>query len=61
MRSYGEGAKVKQEVIHLGQHSTVDAAPDLWSDEIKELKKTRPNKAKKLQGKLERLRELIKK
>ena len=61
VRSYLEGGKVKQEVIHLGQHPTVDAALDSWSDEIKELKKTRPSKAKKLQGKLERLRKLIKK
>jgi hypothetical protein len=58
VRSYREGGKVKQEVIHLGQHSTADEALAAWPQEIQELSKTRPKQAEKLQGKYERLREL---
>jgi hypothetical protein len=49
---------VKQEVIHLGQHCTPQAAVEAWKREIGELETTRPKQARKLQAKLERLREL---
>ncbi len=60
VRSYREGGRVKQEVIHLGQHSTVEAALDSWAQEIEELMLTRPKQAQKLQQKFDRLRELTK-
>ncbi len=61
VRSYRKGGKVKQEVIHLGQHSTVDSALESWPLEIKELEQQgRPKQAKKLQKKLEKLRGLTK-
>jgi prefoldin subunit 5 len=52
---------VKQEVVHLGQHRTADSALKSWPSEIKELKTSRPKQAKKLEDKLERLRELAQK
>jgi hypothetical protein len=58
VRSYREEGKVKQEVIHLGQHSTPEKALTAWEREIEELARTRPKQARKLQAKLERLREL---
>jgi hypothetical protein len=58
VRSYREQGKVKQEVIHLGQHCTPQAAVEAWKREIGELETTRPKQARKLQAKLERLREL---
>jgi glutamate synthase domain-containing protein 3 len=58
VRSYREQGKVKQEVIHLGQHSTSDKALTAWEREIEELVRTRPKQVRKLQAKLERLREL---
>ena len=62
VRSYREQGKVRQEVIHLGEHPAVEAALDSWPQVIKELKRIgRPSKAKKLQQKLDRLRELTRK
>ena len=59
VRSYREGGKVKQEVVHLGEHSTAESALESWPKEIAELKRVgRPRKAEKLQGKLDRLRDL---
>jgi hypothetical protein len=58
VRSYREQGKVKQDVVHLGQHSTPDKALTSWEREIEELARTRPKQARKLQEKLERLREL---
>jgi len=58
VRSYREGGKVKQEVIHLGQHSKPEAAIQAWEREVGELQTTRPKQADKLQHKLDRLREL---
>ena len=58
VRSYREHGKVKQEVIHLGEHQTAEAALEAWPQEIKELERTRPKQAQKLQSKLERLKEL---
>ena len=58
VRSYREQGKVKQEVIHLGQHSTPDKALTAWEREIEELVRTRPKQARKLQAKWERLRDL---
>jgi hypothetical protein len=57
VRSYREQGKVKQEVIHLGQHTTADEALTAWEQEIGVLQTTRPKQARKLQAKLERLRE----
>lgn len=56
MRSYRESGKVKQEVIHLGEHQTADEALTVWEREIGELQTARPKQARKLQAKLERLR-----
>jgi hypothetical protein len=58
VRSYRESGKVKQEVIHLGQHSTPQRAIQAWEREIGELQATRPKQAQKLQAKLDRLQEL---
>ncbi len=59
MRSYREKGKVKQKVVHLGEHQTAEAALESWPQEIQELERIgRPNKAEKLQEKLDRLREL---
>jgi hypothetical protein len=59
VRSYREGGKVKQEVIHLGHYSNVDSAIAGWPQEIQELKRIgRPKQVEKLQDKLDRLREL---
>jgi hypothetical protein len=58
VRSYREQGKVKQEVVHLGEHQTADEALTAWEREIEELARTRPKQTRKLQAKLERLREL---
>ena len=57
VRSYREQGKVKQEVIHLGQHSASQDAMQAWEREIGELQTVRPKQAQKLQRKLDRLRE----
>jgi hypothetical protein len=59
VRSYREKGKVKQEVIHLGEHQTAEAALNSWPHEVQELNRTRPKQAEKLQDKLDRLRELV--
>lgn len=58
VRSYREAGKVKQEVIHLGEHATADEALTAWTNDVRQLQTTRPRKAEKLQRKIERLREL---
>jgi len=58
VRSYREQGKVKQEVIHLGEHQTAEEALTTWEREIEELARTRPKQAQKLEEKLKRLREL---
>jgi hypothetical protein len=58
VRSYREQGKVKQEVIHLGQHSTTESAIEAWRIEIGELETVRPKAARKLQAKVERLMEM---
>jgi|SRR5215213_2115050 len=58
VRSYREQGKVKQEVVHLGGHSTPQDARQSWEQEIGALEATRPKRVKKLQAKLDRLREL---
>ena len=59
VRSYRERSKVKQEVVHLGEHSTAESALDSWPQEIQELERMgRPRKADKIQRKLNRLQEL---
>ena len=57
VRSYRERGKVKQEVVHLGEHQTADEALTAWEQEMGGLQTTRPKQAQKLQAKLERLRE----
>jgi hypothetical protein len=60
VRSYREGGKVKQQVVHLGEHSTAESALEAWPNEIQGLeRKGRLRKAEKLQNKLNRLRELM--
>ncbi len=59
MHSYREKGKVKQKVVHLGEHQTAEAALESWPQEIQKLKETRPKQANKLQGKLDKLRGLI--
>jgi hypothetical protein len=61
VRSYREQGRVKQEVIHLGEHSTTESAMQAWQREIGALETTRPKQARKLQAKLERLQELTRK
>jgi hypothetical protein len=59
VRSYREGGKVKQEVIHLGEHQTAEAALAAWPEEVRELRQeSRPKQAEKVQRKLDRLKEL---
>jgi hypothetical protein len=59
VRSYRKGGKVKQQVVHLGEHSTADSALESWLKMIEGLKRTRPKQAEKLQRKLDRLQELM--
>jgi len=54
-----DGGKVKQEVVHLGEHQTAEAALESWPLEVLELKRTRPKQAEKLQDKIDRLRGLL--
>jgi deoxyribodipyrimidine photolyase len=59
VRSYREQGKVKQEVIHLGQHSTAESALESWPQDIQELRRIgRPKQAEKLESKLDCLRRL---
>jgi hypothetical protein len=58
VRSYREAGKVKQEVVHLGEHATADEALTAWEQDVLSLQATRPRKADKLRAKMERLREL---
>ncbi|QIN82496.1 hypothetical protein GBA63_07445 [Rubrobacter tropicus] len=58
VRSYREAGKVKQEVVHLGEHATADEALTAWAYDVERLQATRPRKADKLRDKMERLREL---
>ena len=61
VRSYREGGKVKQQVVHLGKHSTVESALESWPREVEVLKRIgRPKQADKLEVKLETLRRLTK-
>jgi hypothetical protein len=58
VRSYREGGKVKQSVVHLGQHATADEALAAWENNVRRLQTTKPRKADKLRAKMERLRGL---
>ena len=58
VRSYREGGKVKQDVVHLGEHATVDEALTAWAEDVRRLQTTRPRKVEKLQAKMDKLREL---
>jgi hypothetical protein len=59
VRSYREQGKVKQVVVHLGEHATADEALTAWADEVGRLQETRPRKADKLRAKMERLEQLM--
>ena len=60
VHSYREKGKVKQKVVHLGDHSTAESALESWPQEIQELERTgRPRKADKVRGKLDRLQKLM--
>ena len=59
VRSYREGGKVKQDVVHLGEHATADEALIAWTNDIRQLQTTRPRKADKLRAKMERLEQLM--
>ncbi len=58
VRSYREAGKVKQEVVHLGEHATADEALTAWAEDVRALQTTRPRKADKLRAKMDRLKEL---
>ena len=59
VRSYREGGKIKQQVVHLGEYSTAESALESWPKEIQKLERIgRPRQAKKVQEKLNRLQEL---
>jgi hypothetical protein len=62
VRSYREGGKVKQEMlVHLGEYETPEAALDAWPGEIEHLEVIgRIEQASRLEGKLAKLRELMK-
>jgi hypothetical protein len=63
VRSYrDEEGQPRQEVLlHLGEHRTPQAALAAWPGEIEEHRRAgRGEQAEKLQGKLERLKELTK-
>lgn len=57
VRSYREGGRVKQRVIHLGSHPTPQDALEAWPREIEALRSIgRARQAAKLQAKLDRLK-----
>jgi len=58
VRSYREQGKVKQDVVHLGEHQTADDALKAWAEDARALQATRPRQAEKLRAKMDRLREL---
>jgi hypothetical protein len=60
VRSYREGGKVRQEVlVHLGRHEKPEDALAAWPAEVAHLGKIgRQEQADKLEGNLEKLREL---
>ena len=59
VRSYREQDKVKQEVVHLGEHATADEALKAWTEDIRQLQTTRPRKADKLRVKMDKLRAMV--
>jgi hypothetical protein len=60
VRSYREKGKVKQDVVHLGQHATAEAALESWPKEIQESRTTRPKQAANLKRKLDKLQRMMK-
>ena len=59
VRSYREAGKVKQDVVHLGEHQTADEALAAWTNDTRQLQTTRPRKVDKLLAKMDRLKELM--
>jgi len=45
--------------VHLGEYSTADEALKAWTEDIRQLRATRPRKADKLRAKMERLKQLM--
>ena len=40
VRSYRENGKVKQDVVHLGEHATADDALQAWANDVRQLQTT---------------------
>jgi hypothetical protein len=59
VRSYREGGKVKQDVVHLREYSTADEALTAWADDVRQLQTTRPRKADKLRAKMDKRRAMV--
>lgn len=59
VRSYRDAGKVKQDVVHLGEHATADEALTAWEQDVRQLQTTRPRKAEKLRAKMDRLRAMV--
>jgi len=59
VRSYREQGKVKQEVVHLGEHQTADDALTAWAEDVRQLQTTRPRKAEKLRTKMNHLQAMV--
>jgi hypothetical protein len=59
VRSYREQGKVKQAVVHLGEHPTADEALTAWVEDVRQLQIRRPRKAEKLRAKMDRLRAMV--
>ena len=59
VRSYREDGKVKQDVVHLGEHATADEALTAWAEDVRQLETTRPRKADKLRAKMDNLRAMV--
>jgi hypothetical protein len=57
--SYREHDKVKQDVVHLGEHPTADEALTAWAEDVRQLQTRRPRKAEKLRAKMDRLRAMV--
>jgi hypothetical protein len=55
VRSYRENGKVKQDVVHLGEHATTDEALTATAEDMRQLQTTRLRKTDKLRVKIERL------
>lgn len=56
-----EGKPRTEVLVHLGEHPTPEAALDAWPSDVEHLRRIgRNDQAKKLEAKLDKLRELMK-